>query len=82
MQNIIIVLTFFGLWLSTQLSFVVQDYIAYACILTFGVLHGANDITLIASLTKRKESKKKLLLTYLGAIMLVTLLFVISREVA
>ncbi|MEO0573387.1 MAG: Brp/Blh family beta-carotene 15,15'-dioxygenase [Bacteroidota bacterium] len=82
MKNIIIVLTFFGLWLSTQLPSVAQDYIAYAFILTFGVLHGANDITLITSLTKKKGSNKRLLLTYLGAVLLVTLLFMISKGLA
>lgn len=82
MKNSIIVLTFFGLWLSTQLSSLAQDYVAYAFILTFGVLHGANDITLIASLTGKKDVNKQLLVTYLGAVLLVTFLFIISRGVA
>ncbi len=82
MKNSIIVLTFFGLWLSTQLGATAQDYLAYTLILTFGVLHGANDITLITSLTKRKDSNGKLLFIYLGAIVLVTFLFVVSKGIA
>lgn len=82
MKNLIIVLTFFGLWLSTQLTTVLQDYVAYGLILTFGILHGANDITLISSISDNKNSSRKLLLVYLGAILLVSLLFLISKGLA
>ncbi len=47
MKNGIIVATFFCLWISTMFSAVVQQFLGYALILTVGVLHGANDLTLI-----------------------------------
>ena len=81
LKNIILVLTIFGLWLSTQISPQVQDYLAYGLILTFGVLHGANDITLISSLSN-KNPTRKLLGMYLGAMGLVTFFFLISRGFA
>jgi Brp/Blh family beta-carotene 15,15'-monooxygenase len=82
LKNLVIVLTFFGLWLSTQLNSAFQDYVAYALILTFGILHGSNDITLIASISNKKRTSKRLLLTYLGAIVMVSLLFLISKALA
>ena len=82
MKNLVIVLTFFGLWLSTQLTAAVQDYVAYGLILTFGILHGANDITLISSMSNNKDSSRGLLLVYLGAIGVVSLLFLISKGLA
>ena len=82
MKNVIIVLTFFGLWLSTQLNPVVQDYVAYALILTFGVLHGANDITLIKSLPSENQSNKYTLLRYIGAVAFVSILFLMSKSLA
>ncbi|MGD1945731.1 MAG: Brp/Blh family beta-carotene 15,15'-dioxygenase [Croceivirga sp.] len=67
--------------MSTQISPQVQDYLAYGLILTFGVLHGANDITLISSLSN-KNPTRKLLGMYLGAMGLVTFFFLISRGFA
>ena len=82
LKNITLVSTFFCLWLSSQLSPVLQDYLAYAFILTFGVLHGANDITLIHSLSKGKKPIKMLLLVYLGAMALVAFFFLLSKGLA
>ena len=82
LKNLIVVLTFFGLWLSTQLSPMIQDYTAYILILTFGVLHGANDITLISSFSTKKDSTKPLLLAYLGAVAMVSVLFLVSKGAA
>lgn len=78
MRNLSIVLTFFALWLSTQLSPTVQDYLAYILILTIGVLHGANDITLIGTVS----NSKKLFLAYLAAMVFVSFLFLISKGIA
>ncbi|BFP41956.1 hypothetical protein FGF1_28010 [Flavobacteriaceae bacterium GF1] len=82
LKNITLVSTFFCLWLSSQLSPVLQDYLAYAFILTFGVLHGANDITLIHSLSKGKKPIRVLLLVYLGAMALVAFFFLLSKGLA
>ncbi len=79
MRNWTVVSTFFCLWLSTQLSPAIQDYVAYGLILTFGVLHGANDLTLIASLRNENQGFKKSLLQYLAVVLLVSFVFVLSR---
>ncbi|PIB28164.1 Brp/Blh family beta-carotene 15,15'-dioxygenase [Maribacter sp. 4G9] len=78
MKNWLLITTFFGLWLSTQLPSDIQDYFAYALILTFGVLHGANDIVL---LKKQHENLKttKAIIPYILVISTVTLLFLFSR---
>ena len=51
-------------------------------ILTFGVLHGANDITLISSFSVQKSSTKHLFLAYIGAVAMVSFLFLISKGAA
>lgn len=78
MKNWLLLSTFFGLWLSTQLPSDIQDYFAYSLILTFGVLHGANDVVL---LKKQHENLKttKAIIPYILVISTVTLLFLFSR---
>ena len=44
---VLIVSSFFALWLSAQISPVIESNIAYIMILTVGILHGSNDIMLI-----------------------------------
>ena len=80
MKNWTVVSTFFCLWLSTQLSPVVQDYIAYGLILTFGILHGANDLALISSLRKDNQGFMPSLLRYLAIIGLVSVVFMLSTS--
>lgn len=81
MRNWIIVLTFFSLWLSTQFSEFFQNYLAYFLILTFGVLHGANDIFIANKLGSGKKSVKSIVGPYLLVVLAVTVLFVISRPI-
>jgi len=45
--SVLIVSSFFSLWLSTQISAAIESNIAYIMILTVGILHGSNDIMLI-----------------------------------
>ncbi len=80
MKNWTVVSTFFCLWLSTQLSPAVQDYIAYGFILTFGILHGANDLALIGSLRKDNQGFMSSLLRYLAIIGLVSVVFLLSTS--
>lgn len=49
MRNVALVGTFFCLWLSTMFNGTVQVTMAYVLILSVGVLHGANDISIIRS---------------------------------
>ena len=45
--GILIVSSFFSLWLSTQISAAIESNLAYIMILTVGILHGSNDIMLV-----------------------------------
>ena len=71
-----LVLTVFLLWLTIQINSVYEVYLAYFFILTVGIIHGANDISLISLLTKNKRgSRLKFLLFYLGLIVFTSLVF-------
>ena len=78
MKNWLIVLTFFSLWLSTQFSSQVQDYMAYALILSFGVLHGANDIFIVSQLNSKHQKISNILLPYILVVVAVSILFLVS----
>lgn len=78
MKNWILVLTFFCLWISTKFNPATQQFLAYAIILTVGVLHGANDIVLLKYLSVNKGVKYnpiRALSYYIGVILLVLVLF-------
>ncbi len=47
LNSFIIVATFFALWLAVQFEEAVENIFAYVLILSFGILHGANDLKLI-----------------------------------
>ncbi|MBT8297790.1 MAG: Brp/Blh family beta-carotene 15,15'-dioxygenase [Maribacter sp.] len=85
MKNWIIVATFFCLWLSTTFPDFIQSYMAYSLILTFGVLHGANDITLIVKSKKERPDKqvfKKILLYYIVTVLVILGVFVLYPPLA
>lgn len=71
LESITIVATFFSLWLAVIFEDMIEHVMAYIFILSFGILHGANDLTLL----QRTESKKKLTRNYLK-ILLYYVLFV------
>ena len=50
-----IVLSFFGLWISTFFSEESQVYIGFGLIFTFGILHGSNDLLIINKLEKKNS---------------------------
>jgi Brp/Blh family beta-carotene 15,15'-monooxygenase len=75
--NFAIVVSFFGLWLDSFISNSAQIIVGFAFILTFGILHGANDLLLIRNIDSNKEqlSILKLLLYYLIVVAFGALLF-------
>lgn len=73
--------TVFCLWVSTQFEPRLQEFMAYALILSFGVLHGANDLQIIKNLSK-KNRKSLSLVHYLLISMAVIALFAVSRPLA
>jgi Brp/Blh family beta-carotene 15,15'-monooxygenase len=66
-SNFAIVASFFGLWLDSFISNKAQLIVGFILILTFGILHGANDLLLIKNfnLNKKDLSFIKLLGYYL-----------------
>jgi Brp/Blh family beta-carotene 15,15'-monooxygenase len=76
-SNFAIVASFFGLWLDSFISNKSQLIVGFILILTFGILHGANDLLLIQNIDSKKEplSLLKLLLYYLIVVGFGALLF-------
>ena len=72
-----IVASFFGLWLDSFLSNKTQLIIGFILILTFGILHGANDLLLIQNINAKKKPITfiKLLAYYLVVVGIGALLF-------
>ena len=75
--NFAIVASFFCLWLDSLLSNDAQIIVGFILILTFGILHGANDLLLIKKIDYNKEqiSFQKTLLYYIIVVGLGSLLF-------
>ena len=73
-----LVATFFALWLAVYFENTVENTLGYILILSFGILHGANDIKLL-QVTNKKEGKKLkygyILLYYVAFVLLVAGLF-------
>jgi Brp/Blh family beta-carotene 15,15'-monooxygenase len=81
-QNIMLLLTFFLLWVSIQFGEVVEDFLAYIMVISVGILHGANDLLILS--TKDKKNKKLIrnLLIYLGIILLCVIIYLTSPFLA
>ena len=75
--NFAIVASFFCLWLDSLLSNSAQIIVGFILILTFGILHGANDLLLIKKIDYNKEqlSLQKTLLYYVMVVAMGSLLF-------
>lgn len=61
LDSFAIVATFFSLWLSVFFERYIEDVLAFTLILTFGILHGSNDIKLLELSSTGIKSKKELL---------------------
>lgn len=72
-----IVLSFFGLWLTSNLSGSFEIILAFILIFSFGILHGSNDILLIDSLSNYKTTYPfvKILTIYLLTILTAVVVF-------
>lgn len=76
-SNFAIVASFFGLWLDSLLSINTQIIVGFILILTFGILHGANDLLLIKKIDYKENqlSLVKTLFYYLIVVGLGAILF-------
>ena len=83
-SNIVIVASFFGLWMDSFLSTKIQIMLGFFLIFTFGILHGANDLLLIKNIkaTKQSNSWFKILGYYVVVVLIGALLFYIIPQVA
>lgn len=85
MKSAMIVFTVFALWFSVYFSEKVETILSYVLILSFGVLHGANDIHLIwSTYHKRKSqlSRNKVIVLYVGVVLAILVLFSFSPILA
>lgn len=78
-----LVLTVFLLWFTIQIESSYEMYLAYFFILTIGIIHGANDISLITYLTKTATTSKiKYLLFYISLIGIMSVAFFLLPFIA
>ncbi len=79
-SNFAIVISFFGLWITSIFSMEKQIFLGFSFIMSFGILHGANDLLIIKNLNTDTKSKNftKLLLQYLLTVFSGGLLFFIA----
>lgn len=78
MKTTRLLLTFFLLWLSGYLQDDLETGLAYFGILTLGLLHGANDLSILKKKSDKQEVKSKFwknILLYVGSLVAVLLLF-------
>lgn len=74
--NLSVLLSFFGLWLTSLLRNESQIIIGFILILSFGIVHGANDLLLIEKIKGTERTIYwKLLVNYTGAVLLAVVLF-------
>lgn len=83
-SNIVIVASFFGLWMDSFLSTKIQIILGFFLIFTFGILHGANDLLLIQNIKTVKQSNSwfKILGYYVVVVLTGVLLFYTIPQVA
>lgn len=76
-QNIAIIASFFGLWINSFLPKDFEIIIGFVLILSFGILHGANDIALIVNVNNAKKASNfyKILIYYMVIVLFGALLF-------
>lgn len=70
-SNFAIVASFFGLWINSYFPAEIQVFVGFALILSFGILHGANDVALISNVnSSNKTLRFSKILTYYLVIVL------------
>lgn len=57
--NIIIITSFAGLWVATLFSDKTEMILGFMLIITFGIIHGSNDILLLNKVTSHKKKRSK-----------------------
>lgn len=75
--NLLIVLSFFGLWIASMFTGELEIILGFILIFSFGVLHGSNDILLINTISnvKKRYTFIRVLVTYLLTVLSAVILF-------
>ncbi|MBF6642037.1 Brp/Blh family beta-carotene 15,15'-dioxygenase [Flavobacterium sp. J49] len=83
-NNFGIVLSFFGLWITTYFSIEYQQIIGFAIIFLFGILHGSNDLQLISKINNDSSATigKKILTYYIAFVLSGIVLFYSLPKIA
>jgi Brp/Blh family beta-carotene 15,15'-monooxygenase len=81
-QNFMIFFTFFLLWFSVQFGKLVEDSVAFAMIISLGILHGANDLLILSNGRNNRINFRKYLLIYLSIILFCILIYLLSPFLA
>jgi Brp/Blh family beta-carotene 15,15'-monooxygenase len=82
-QNYKIVISFFCIWLTNYFSNEVQFISAFILILSFGILHGANDLVLLNKIkNSTTQSAMQLLLRYVSVVLFVVVVFYFLPQLA
>ncbi|SFI48413.1 Brp/Blh family beta-carotene 15,15'-dioxygenase [Halpernia frigidisoli] len=82
-QNFKVVISFFCIWLTNFFSKEVQFVSSFILILSFGILHGANDLFLLNKIkNKKKQSVIVLLIKYVSVVLSVVILFYFIPKLA
>jgi Brp/Blh family beta-carotene 15,15'-monooxygenase len=83
-SNFAIVASFFGLWIDSFVPQAFQIYVGFLLIFSFGILHGANDLTLIKNINSQNKAASywKILGYYIGIVLFGALLFYVLPALA
>ena len=83
-SNIAIIASFFGLWIDSFLSQDLQIYVGFLLIFSFGILHGANDLSLIKNINSQNKAASfwKILIYYVCIVLSGAALFYILPSIA
>lgn len=74
--NSSILLSFLGLWLTSFIKNEGQIIVGFILILSFGIIHGANDLLLIKKINRSKKTTYwKLLFNYISIVLIAVILF-------
>jgi len=76
-SNFAIVASFFGLWIDSFVPKEYQIYVGFLLIFSFGILHGANDLTLIKNINAQNKASNywKILGYYVAVVLFGAFLF-------
>lgn len=77
-----LILTVFLFWLTIQIESSYEEYLAYFFILTVGIIHGSNDISLINFVTKRNKPSHRYLIAYVGLVLSTVIAFILLPALA